>query len=209
MALPGVEEKDIPIAAQPQPESNRQPVWHVIALSVLTIFVYPFFWFYKNLKQLKVAALAMDSLPDEHISPPAKKALTALKRCPAGLFTFALLIPFFHILLCWQFFAWCAQLYPRKSWIGGKHPALAAVVLTTLLVALLSLGFHKGPGLEYLFALNAAFPLAFAQHLLNGFWKEIEPQDRVVRGAFSGIELISLIFGGVLLGLVAAGASMK
>src|SRR5262245_58414969 len=43
-------------AAVETKESLRQPVWHVVALSVLTCFAYVFYWFYKNWRDLQAFA---------------------------------------------------------------------------------------------------------------------------------------------------------
>ena len=214
MALPGVEEKSTASPAEHQPESNRRkPVWQVIVLSVLTIFTYPVFWFYKNLKQLKAVADASDEIPQELISDKTRAALISLRKLRPGLFTLGLLVPMFHLLLVWQFFAWSAPALSRAliGLAAGVPDDCRCRSDDTTGGSSISGVSTKDPGWKYLFALNAALPLAFAQHLLNGFWNEIEGHRKkvIVRQAFSGGELIALVFGGVLLGLVVAGAGVE
>jgi hypothetical protein len=188
-----------------QPESNQQPIWHVIILHVFTMFAYSLVWFYKNCSQLSALAQKVESGEATIEDHQTRVALKTLTRIHPALFTFGLLIPAVQFVLPTIFFRTVARLYPVEQSLVKRYSWLVAIALTALMVGLLCLSKlpdAKLPEAFYLLYLTAALPLAAAQFLLNAFWRSIEPQDRMLRQAFTGLELAMLILGSVWLGLV-------
>ena len=54
----------------------------------------------------------------------------------------------------------------------------------------------------------AGIPLAIAQLWLNAYWRSVEPPAMTIRHAFTVKELLAIIVGASLLGLVATGYSL-
>jgi len=194
------------------PESHRQPIWHVIILNVFTMFGYSLIWFYKNCSQLagldrKIVngeiAVAQPGEAGNWPAQDAKAAMATLTKVNPVLFTVGLLVPVVQLVLVTIFFTTAARLYPGERPLTTLHPWLCGIALTLSMLGLLCCGAL--PGFAFLAYLTAAIPLAFTQYLLNAFWQTIEPEDHVVRQAFSGGELFMLITGSVLLGLVVTG----
>jgi hypothetical protein len=186
-----------------QPESNQQPIWHVIILHVFTMFAYSLVWFYKNCSQLSALAQKVESGEATIEDHQTRVALKTLTRIHPALFTFGLLIPAVQFVLPTIFFRTVARLYPVEQSLVRRYSWMVAIALTASMVGLLCLA--KLPNAFYLVYLTAFLPLAIAQHLLNAFWKSVESEDKVLRQAFSGGELAMLILGSVWLGLVVTG----
>lgn len=113
---------------------------------------------------------------------------------------FAMGIPLLEAVFAFSLFRDAARLYPRLLSLSHRQPNLAASILTVCMFAFLSLSAL--PGELYLLYLAGCIPLAIAQHWLNQFWQSVEPKDVVIRQAFTVPELIALIAGSILLGLV-------
>jgi hypothetical protein len=197
------QEKQIASAVVVQPESNRQPIWHVIVLHLFTMFGYSLVWFFKNCNQLSELARRVDSGEIAIEDKQARVALKTLTQINPALFALGLIVPGFQFVLTIMFFRTVVCLSPsvpaavkRLSWVCG-------IAFTACMVGLLCLA--KLPGAWYLTYLTASIPLAAAQHLLNSYWRSVEPEERMLRQAFSGSELAMLILGSVLLGLVVTG----
>jgi len=186
-----------------QPESNRQPIWHVIILHVFTMFAYSLVWFFKNCRQLSALAEKVESGEATIQDQQTRMALKMLTRIHPGLFTFGLLIPAVQFVLPTIFFRTVARLYPVEQSLVKRYSWFVGIALTASMVGLLCLA--KLPGAFYLAYLTAVLPLAIAQFLLNALWQSVEPEDRMLRQAFTGGELAMLILGSVWLGLVVTG----
>jgi len=186
-----------------QPESNRQPIWHVIVLHVFTMFGYSLVWFYKNCRQLSVLAGKIDSGEKAGVEGMDKVALRTLTQIHPALFTLALLVPVVQLVFATIFFRTVARLYPANQSLVQRCSWLVGFGLTGSMVGLLCLAAL--PGAFYLCFLAAAVPMAICQYLLNALWRSVESEDTMLRQAFSGGELAMLILGSVLLGLVVTG----
>lgn len=193
-------------------------MWHVIVLNILTLSAYSLIWFYKNVKDLSEAARERsNSEPDgdtgsgsektaDIVQNQADKAALTLKSFAKSspiLRTLGLLLPVLQLYLIGRFFKECAELNPDRDSLPGKHPLIAAIVLTSLMFGLFWL--YKLPGAFFLLYLTASVPMAIAQSWLNKFWQQEEGSDLVVRHAFSVGELASIIAGSIVLGLVVVG----
>lgn len=176
-------------------ESLRQPVWHVIVLSILTCFAYPIYWFYKNWRDLKAAALQNLDTPNETLNQFAD--ISPMLR------TIGLFVPIFDIYIALTLIKGIAEINPKDGAYSAKHPLIASGLVMGSIIALLYLCIL--PGVLYLLSFTAAIPLAVAQSWLNNYWRSVEPEDVIVRQVFTGKELIAVILGGLLLGLILAG----
>jgi hypothetical protein len=182
-------------------ESRRQPVWHVIVLTVLTLFAYSIVWFFKNWNQLvKFSQAEAEHKP---MSTRARNQLAVIGKTNPYIWAGLLLLPGIQLLATTRFFSDVARIYPHEAGPMTKHPLLFGIVMSGLMVGLLCLA--QLPGALYLLFLSACLPLAAAQHMLNQFWQEQEPKGLLVRQAFSVSELLALILGSLVLGLIITG----
>lgn len=173
------------------PVSLQQPVWHVAALCVLTCFAYCFYWFYKTWRDL---AACGESQPET-----AKYA-----RISPLLRTIGLFVPVLHVVFAFNLFSGIANLYPKRTSAVSQHPKWSAAVLVMAMVGFIYM--TKLPGAWYFLSLGACIPLAIAQSWLNAYWQSLETKDEqyLIRQAFTGKELLAIILGSLLLGLIAA-----
>jgi hypothetical protein len=96
-----------------------------------------------------------------------------------------------------------AAINPSPTSFPRRHPHLATASILMALVASMSLS--KLPDPFWLLSLAGSIPLAITQSWLNSYWLSVEPPSSMVRHAFSGKELIAIIIGSLLLGLILAG----
>ena len=163
-------------------------------LSILTCFAYPIYWFYKSWRDLSSQATKQEN--------SASPALRQFSRISPLLRTIGLFVPILHIYLALSLMKGLAQLHPDTHSFPHRHPIMASVVITSLLIALLMLVML--PGTLYLLSFSASIPLAVAQSWLNAFWQSVESPSLEIRHMFSGRELIAIIIGSLLLGLILA-----
>lgn len=175
--------------------SFRQPAWHVIVLSILTCFAYPLYWFFKNWRDLKAEALSERGKTNPNLEQFAD--ISPLLR------TIGLLVPIFDIYIAVTLIKGIAELNPKDNAFSRRHPLVASGLVMGFVIALVYL--QTLPGILYLLSFTAAIPLAIVQSWLNNYWKSVELPDLIVRQAFTGKELIAVIVGGLLLGLILAG----
>ncbi len=175
--------------------SMQQPAWHVIVLSILTCSAYPIYWFYKTWRDLKAEAQSARGQTNPHLEQFAD--ISPMLR------TIGLLIPFFDIYIAVTLVKGIAELNPQDSAFSRKHPLVSSGLVLGFVIALACL--YKLPGTLYMLSFAAAIPLAFVQSWLNNYWKSAESSDLIVRQAFTGKELIAVILGSLLLGLILAG----
>lgn len=177
-----------------QQESLRQPLWHVVALAILTCSAYTFYWFYKTWRDL--AAFAAESSEE-------KPELARFAKQSCLLRSMGLLVPVLNIYLALDLLKGLAELYPHPHSAVRKHPLACATALTAGL-SILGMA-SRLPGAFYLLSLSVCVPLVIAQMWLNEFWRSVEPDNMLVRHAFTVKELGAIIVGSLLLGLVVAG----
>lgn len=175
--------------------SLRQPVWHVIVLSILTCFAYPIYWFFKNWRDLKAEALSERGQTNSNLEQFAD--ISPMLR------TIGLLVPIFDIYIALTLIKGIAELNPSDNSYSRKHPLIASGLVMGAIIALVYL--QTLPGILYLLSFAASIPLAVVQSWLNNYWKSVEVPDLIVRQTFTGKELIAVILGGLLLGLILAG----
>ncbi|HEY9756392.1 MAG TPA: DUF4234 domain-containing protein [Oculatellaceae cyanobacterium] len=208
----------ITATVQPQiiKESHLQPIWHVIVLNVLTVGFYALVWFFKTARVLSNRANDLLERPSEsapYLAPPKLAELTEqeinsldlIKRVPPFFLMLGILLPIINFFLGFFFFKMIAELYPDRTSFIRAQPALIGLGLSVALVG--STWLARLPHLYFLlYCVGVCVPLCIGQHLLNCYWRQIElDDDLLVRHSFSTSELVMLILGIVLLGLIIAG----
>lgn len=173
----------------------QQPAWHLIVLSILTCSAYPIYWFYKTWRDLKAEA--------QSARAQTNSTLAQFVDISPMLRTIGLFIPFFHIYIAVTLVKGIAEINPKDNAFSSKHPLVSSGLVLGFIIALVCL--CKLPGTLYMLSFAAVIPLAFVQSWLNNYWKSVEPPDLIVRQAFTGKELIAVILGSLLLGLILAG----
>ena len=184
-------------------ESRRQPVWHVIVLHILTLATYSPFWFAKNWSLLIHAqklTQGEEGADERLVSYTGGDELAGVKGKDPILLTIGMFVPLLNLYLAFELFNQIAKLEPDKTVFRAQHPKLSAALLLASMFGLYMLG--NLPSTLFLLCLSSFLPLALAQHWLNQYWNQHEPADSMVRQAFSTIELLAVIFGSLLLGLL-------
>jgi hypothetical protein len=184
-------------AADDYVESKAQPLWHVIVLNVMTMSAYSFVWFWKTWHILAAHAQTID------LDTPADPVILKFRNISPALRGLGSLVPGLQLYLTSLLFTRVAELYPRKNSVVHKRPLLFGILMTCTMVALFYL--YKLPGAFFLLFLLYVAPIVLAQSWLNAYWKTQESPDVLVRQAFSATELVFLILGAVLLGLIVTG----
>jgi hypothetical protein len=183
--------------------SRRQPLWHVAALNVLTLYGYSLVWFYKNWKQLASFAKALPLQETGYITLDEQKTFDSLRKMHLWLNTLGLMLPYVQIYFATIFFKQVAQLSPKRKF----SPLTTALLLSISMMLLIAL--HDLPGLFSMLFVLAACPLVVAQNMLNAYWQSVEPSDLLVRQAFSAGELMFMIIGSIVMGLTLTGIVMN
>ncbi len=183
-------------------ESRIQPVWHVLVLTLLTAGWYVPFWFYKTCRDL--ARRASQSTDDSFnfltpLTISEAAALRYVRRCYPILLALGTLVPYLRIFVSAFVFKTAAQLYPHTQSPVRKHPVLAALILAAVYATAMGTAL---PGVMYFLYLLIVVPIAVVQHWLNKYWLSVEPDDVLVRQSFSATELVLLLFGIVLTGML-------
>jgi len=189
-------EEIIPVQASPSvmPDSRQQPVWHVLSLSILTCMAYPFYWYYKTWRDLSQAA-GVENCQNNPALKPFHNISPLLR-------TIGLVVPILNFYLALTLIKGIAELHPDSGSFAHRRPMLTAGIFTALLLICSSLSAL--PGAWYLCSFTAAIPLAVVQNWMNIYWRSVEPNGLNVRHAFSGKELLCIILGSLLLGLILA-----
>jgi hypothetical protein len=157
--------------------------------------------------QVPVRVSIRDS-SDENLAPLTareKDVLDLVKRIPPLFLCLGMALPVINFILGTYFFKMLAELSSDASSAPRKHPWIAGLVLSVMLIGGLSL--VKLPKIYFLlYCPGVCLPLSIAQHWLNDYWSKVETdKDLLVRHSFSTTELLLLIFGIMLLGLIIAG----
>jgi hypothetical protein len=184
-------------------ESRVQPIWHVFVLTILTAGWYLPFWVYKNCRDLSRRASAVtepDELPCKDLSIHEADALRYIKRCWPMVLAIGAFLPFIGAFVTIFICRTIARLYPSSQSLIRKHALTAAIALMLLLY--LASAMIKLPGAFSLLYLTAVLPVALVQHWLNRYWRSVEPDGLLVRQSFSATELLLLIFGIALTGML-------
>jgi hypothetical protein len=199
--------------------SRRQPVSHVVILGCLTFSIYILYWIYKTLRLLKTDA-QQQFLLEKHAALSMFQKINPLLRTLALLSPLAIaLIPFMagilkaaisDLILIYVFATLTvgvALLEPDETSFQRKHP-LVSCGLVLGLSLLLASTVHLNGFLFFLSIPAAVVPCAFVQYWLNHYLVSIEPENWQVRTMLNAYEIVAIIFGAGLLGLIAAGTMM-
>jgi hypothetical protein len=118
------------------------------------------------------------------------------------IFTTALFaIPVVNLLVLLGFGHMCAKLIPDSESFARKNSQFSGFVLALLFGALTLL--IRLPEPFQLLYLTSAIPLAVVQIWLNRHWKTVEDNKRLARQAFNPLELVAIVSGAALIGLIA------
>ncbi|MBP9090828.1 DUF4234 domain-containing protein [bacterium] len=199
-------------------DSQQQPAWHVVVLSFFTLGAYNMYWLYRNLNSLCQGSNQLQQgidgkdpeLEDAHIKLGRDGTLeTYLKFGQARpIFTTALFaIPVVNLLVLLGFAHMSAQLIPDRNSFMRKNSQFTGFVIA-LLFGALTLLIRLPEPFELLY-LTSALPLAIVQIWLNRHWKVVEDNKRIARQAFSPLELVAIITGASIIGLIAIHPDIK
>ncbi|MBS1991638.1 MAG: hypothetical protein JSS83_14035 [Cyanobacteria bacterium SZAS LIN-3] len=182
--------------------SKQQPPWHVFVLSVLTLSLYNFYWFYKNLLLLN------QEIPAQSAATPTETAGKKPRFCQLHPYFSTLLffLPVVNMIILMEFFAATGDLIPDQESFWHKNNLFCAFALALSFGALFLLSVLPNP--YHLFYLTNALPLAVAQQALNKHWHKTENGSLLLRSAFNPLELVVIFFGAGCLGLVAISSSV-
>lgn len=198
--------------------SRQQPLWHLFALSILTMSVYPVVWFYKTLKDLSAEAEYIqekalpedepfsDSSADKDPSTYSISQLYEIKKLyqiSPLLRTIGLLVPVLDLYLLFNLFKSIIVLQPANNSFAQKHSIFTSIFLALITRALTLCVILKGA--FYMLCFLNVLPLLYIQHLLNNFWKLHEREKLEIRYHFSAPEFISMVIGSVIIGLILMG----
>jgi len=154
--------------------------------------------------------LSSEDLEDIHIRLGQKGTLTPFLTFALGrpIFTTLLFaVPVVNMLVLLWFGHMSAQLIPETTNFFRKHSKFAGF-LVALAYGGLNL-FKLLPGPWMLLFLSSALPLALVQTWLNQHWKVVEKENQLARQAFSPLELVAIIIGAALVGLIAISPDVK
>lgn len=175
-------------------ESSIQPLWHVLVLTMMTMFAYSIIWIFKTWKELA------DYANERHqASETDSEPLSHFRKVSPVLRTLGSVVPWLQIYMLTVLFVRVAQLHPNKNSPVSRYPIPAGILLTASGFGLMHLASLPEP-FRMLYLLSA-IPFVVAQAWINAYWRTQEPPGLVVRQAFTAGELGLLIFGSILLGL--------
>lgn len=207
--------------------SRQQPTWHVIVLSVFSLTLYLFYWYYKTVRDMRGKAIELSK--DGNSPPPPLDSYH--KKHPVGAVAFLFaqfligyflmhispdpttkligaFVPLIVLVMYTLLFKDILKLAAKPGTLGAQQPLLVAVLLTLAIVACWVLSSSFGGALFLAFNLSC-LPVAYAQGCLNDYWKRNEPDNALPRGAFSALEIVAIIIGSMALGLVGVGMMMQ
>ncbi len=165
--------------------SHRQPPWHVLVLGIFTLLAYLPFWFYKTIKALKKEGLLEN---------------VVLKKVPPALLAFTMILPIINIFTAASVFNECLNLNPDKNYPLKRNVGLASLMLAMFMSLLFPLS--KGEGPQVLAFVLGVLPVALCQQWLNAYWSTKEKETVIYREAFSVTELLVIIVGSLIFGLI-------
>lgn len=193
--------------------SLKQPVWHVLVLSVLTFKLYLIYWCYKNWRDLakqfaesnaeeKPAASWITKMGPAHLSS-FKDSSPHLRGILTALFSLQPFVPFLQDYLIFTLVYGVCKIYPDRDSFIARMPAVAAVTVVAVSGMLSYLALLNG--VSYLLFFLSVIPIIAVQHLINKYWETVEKSGLLVRHGFSLKELIVIILGALALGFIVVG----
>lgn len=209
-----------PEADKEYEDSLQQPAWHIVVLSIFTMGLYMPFWFYQTGSKLERIAQQLQEC-DSEIAAGQEYEAAILRLTKAGtlesfksmsnlnllFFTFWLMLPIVNLIVLQRFATRYAGLIPNKESLVRKNQAFSGFLIAGVFGLSALLG--KLPGNWYLLYLSACLPLAVVQSWLNQHWSLYENEESLPRQAFSPLELLMIIAGALLLGLILIGAEIN
>lgn len=206
--------------------SLKQPVWHVLVLTVLTLKMYFIYWCYKNWRDLsRDVACRTRQLEDsagslDAIATPAAEASNTspamveqqedlvAKLLPAHLSSFkdtspilraiGVVVPYLNNYLFFTLALGIAKLSPNKRSMVASHPVICSLLILSAWITLSLLAFL--PGALYFTFLLCVVPVAIVQHWLNKYWDAVEEKGLLTRHGFTFGEMVVIIAGALALG---------
>ena len=182
------------LSPPPQPYSRAQPAWQMVVLSLMTLWLYHVYWFYRNWRDLRdQVGLRID----------------------AGWRAAGILVPVLNFFLALRQFREVKQMASAKAVSARASPGWLAFGYSFLsLAASVPSVWATGssdPGTvfaytcaTYAIMLPVTLLLVPVQRILNGYWAAVQP-GLPVRTRFSRGEVLVLLAGAVLTALVLAG----
>ncbi len=165
--------------------SHRQPPWHVLVLGTFTLLAYLPFWFYKTLKALRKEGVVENPV---------------LKKVPPALLALTMIIPIINIFTAASVFNESLNLNPDQNYPLKRNVGLASLMLAMFMSLLFPLS--KGEGPQVLLFVLGVLPVALCQQWLNAYWSTKEKETVIYREAFSVTELLVIIVGSLIFGLI-------
>lgn len=212
------------------PDSRQQPPWHVVVLGIFASPpLYVAYWTYKTIRDLKRESFEVNGPPDDARAmaagverarpaplPPRNESVRLDEHLRDTLYSFSRMSPFLRgigvlvpilniYLLCTLVIGIC-NLVPNEEAYPRQKPLIATGCVLAAFLGILALG--RLPGESFMFSLVALIPIAVAQDWLNKYWAHVESPEVFVRYGFSVVEMIVIIVGAAVLGLVVAGLMM-
>lgn len=208
-------------------DSRQQPVWHVVVLGFFTWgFLYLPWWVFKSYRDLKreceeVNGVEIDSaaqaagivppllapVPDRRtdlvLDEHSRETLRIFGRVNPGLRGAGTLVPFLNLYLMTTLTIGICSLVPDSAAFPRRKPLLATLLVLGGLLALLTTS-HL-PGLWFMLSFLSMIPIGVMQHWLNRYWARVESQALLVRHGFNMWEMLTIIIGASVTGLVVAG----
>jgi len=157
--------------------SRGQLPAHLVLLSVLTLGVYEFYWFYRNWRDLR-----------DHAGLDVNPALR----------TIALLVPFVNIFFVYQ----QLRLIREIAETAGEEVFYAPGILTLVFFTVAAL---SNLTMIWAISLLTVFPLVPVQATLNRYWRRVEPRFPI-RSELDSNEVAILFGGGILTAMAIAGS---
>jgi|GEM_PF-4841589 len=163
--------------------NNAQPLWHIILLSIFSLNLYQFYWYYKHFKILK-------EFNNKNTNPIIRSIL--------------LLIPIINCIVIYNFYKQILK-FIKSNNINFKPESptdwFLAYFSCTIVTFVATL--YKWPILDYFHLLNF-IPIVALQYLLNKVWKNKEMNENV-RINFNLHEKSIIFIGGFSIVLIVIG----
>jgi predicted nucleic acid-binding Zn ribbon protein len=161
--------------------SNAQPVWHFVLLTIATLGIYQYYWFYRNWKHFKIHK-------NLNISP--------------GWRTVGLFVPILGAVLAYRQFRDIGD-FAKEAGVNKTYSPEWTFLFWLILQCLCLL---LPDSLTFLCFITI-WPLAVVQKVLNAYWEKEQP-GLPVRTSFSEGEVALLTIGAILLILMLIGSLM-
>jgi hypothetical protein len=209
-------------------DSRQQPVWHVLVLGLFTCNLYVGYWAFKTYADLKRESIEVNGFPadpaaeaagvmtrpvlkpiparkdDLRLDTHTRETLQSFSRVSPALRAIGMIAPIIQIYLAATLTIGISNLVPRENSFPRRNTLGATGLIAGSFLGALSLGYLPVP--YFLIASVAMIPIAVLQHWLNEYWVSVESPELLVRHGFNVWEMLTIIAGASLIGLVIAGS---